>query len=225
MKGSAVRIRASAQKKAPQTRGFRFLQAIQRARVATRVATRREGAPSAPLTSAADEPRHSRAEPEPTEATTRDWASRRTRDRATRFRRPQQLHRQDPAHHHRNRRPGHLLEDVSPTTFGGERLGRPRGRDAFAAQASSVLTRPRSASNDRKVAWASVQECPRPNGRPTARAKVPVRDPTTTKDERRVLAIARNDVLPHAGRPVRSIDAEEVAEGRLTQAVEMFVRP
>jgi hypothetical protein len=46
----------------------------------------------------------------------------------------------------------------------------------------------------------------------------------TVKDERRVFAIARYDVLPHARQPVRSIDAEEIAEGGLTQAVEMFVR-
>ena len=45
------------------------------------------------------------------------------------------------------------------------------------------------------------------------------------KDERCVFAIARYNVLPRAGQPVRSIDAEEVADGRLTQAVKMLVRP
>lgn len=47
----------------------------------------------------------------------------------------------------------------------------------------------------------------------------------TIEDKRRVLAVARDDVLPHTWQPFRGIRAEEVAEGRLAESVEMFVRP
>ena len=47
----------------------------------------------------------------------------------------------------------------------------------------------------------------------------------TIEDKRRVLAVTRDDVLPHTWQPFRGIRAEEVAEGRLAEPVEMLVRP
>jgi hypothetical protein len=47
----------------------------------------------------------------------------------------------------------------------------------------------------------------------------------TIEDKSGVLAVAGDDVLPLAWQAAWGIDAEEVAQGRLTKSVEMFVVP
>ena len=45
----------------------------------------------------------------------------------------------------------------------------------------------------------------------------------TVEDEPDVVAVAGDHVLPFRGQALRRVDAEEVAPGRTTEAVEMFV--
>jgi len=46
----------------------------------------------------------------------------------------------------------------------------------------------------------------------------------TFEDEGRIIAVTRDDVLPHTRQPFRGIRSEEVAEGGLAEPVEMFMR-